>query len=319
MFLHTRHSKQNSTVNPGYVSCSILATTGIARLGTAVGSALLLFTVLMLLGSPLIYRGWQTRKKYHELTELPSMHSATVGDGDLVKLSGEIKNTDENITSPVQSARCKLAFWKVATLRRYDVFNFNSYWSVEGIGIDAETLVVAGEAHETKISDVSRQKTLSATDEVGHLLGSNENSVLDSIASELDPPEFEARRPPSKGLSEKYEVLGDRIGFDAETVDSPGVLGQILNAIRTPEGTVQFQETTMSAGDTVTVVGRAIEGQNERVRLQGNGVVDPVITRSSLSELERKQRRAYLIQLYGIPLLITALCSLAGVGAFLNP
>jgi len=240
-----------------------------------------------------------------------------VSEGELVKLSGEIQDAGEKITAPVQSTRCTVAVWKVATLRRYDGFNVNSYWSIEGVGIDAGTLVIAGEGHETTVSDVSREIPLSATDEVRHLLGSTENSVLDSVAEELDSPDFEDRRPPGEEWAERYHDLGNRIDFDAKPADSPGILGRILNAIRTPEGTVQFQETTMSAGETVTVVGSA--GQNGDVRLRGSGEVDPVITRSSLSAFEGTRRRAALIQLYGIPLFVTALCSLAGVGVFLNP
>jgi hypothetical protein len=304
-------------VNPGSVFSSVFATTGTARLGEAVGSGLLLFMVLIALASPLVYRGWQTRKKYREITGLPSLSSTTVSDGELTKLAGQIKETDERITSPVQSTRCELAFWKVATLRRYDTFNHMSYWSVAGIGIDAETLVIAGETQDIRISNVSREKNLSAADELKHLLGSDENSILDSIATELDPPEFEDRRTPSEERPQKYDELAGRINFEAETPDSPGFFGWILNAVRTPEGTVQFQETTMSAGDTVTVVGRVVDVQNGRVRLQGSESIDPTITQSSPSELEAKHRRAYLIQLYAIPLFVTALSSLAAVGVLL--
>jgi len=288
-----------------------------ARLGEAISSGLLLFMVLMALASPLVYRGWQTRKEYQEITRLPSLSSATVSDGELAKLSGQIKDTDQKITSPVQSTECELAFWKVATLRRYDIFNHMSYWSVAGIGIDAETLVIAGETKDVRLSNVSRKKNLSATDELKHLLGSGEESILNSIATELDPPEFEDRRTPSEGWPQKYDELGGRIELESETADSPGVFGWVLNAVRTPEGTAQFQETTMSAGDTVTVVGRVVDIQNGRVRLQGSGSVDPIITKSSPSELEAKHRRAYLIQLYAIPVFVTALSSLAAVGVFL--
>ncbi len=304
-------------MNSGYVSWSILARTDAARLGEAVGSGLLMFMLLMTLGSPLIYRGWQTRKKHRELTDLPSMSPATASDGELVKVSGQIKDTDEKITSPVQSTRCEVAFWKAATLRRYDIFNHLSYWSVAGIGIDAETLVIAGEARDIRISNASRAKTPSATEKLGQLLGSERNSILDSIVTELDPPGFEDRRAPSEEWPQKYDELRGRIELEAETTDSPGFLGQILNAIRAPEGTVQFQETTMSAGDTVTVVGRVMDVGNERVRLQGTESIDPVITGSSPSELAGRHRRAYLIQLYAIPLFVTALSALAGVGVFL--
>lgn len=311
--------EQISNVNPGYTPCNVLTATETARAGKAAGSALVMFLVLVALGSPLIYQGWQIREKYRALTDLPVLPSATVSDGELVKLSGRLKDTGENITSPVQSAQCKLAFWKMGVLRRYDSFNGRSYWSVAGIGIDAETLVVAGETRDIRISDVSRENALSATDELKHLLGSIENSALDSIARALDPPEFEDRLTPSEEWPGGYDELGARVGFEAETSEQPGLLGRLLNAIRTPEGTVQFQETTVSAGETVTVVGRVSGTENERVRLQGTESIDPVITRASPSELDSRYRRAYLIQLYGIPLLITALCSLAGVGAFLNP
>lgn len=304
-------------VNPGSVVSSVFTTTGTAKLGEAVGSGLLLFMILMTLASPLVYRGWQTRKEYREITRLASLSSATVSDGELAKLSGQIKDTNQKITSPVQSTECELAFWKVATLRRYDMFNHMSYWSVAGIGIDAETLVIAGETQDIRISNVSRETNLSATDELRHLLGSGEESILNSIATELDPPEFEDRRTPSEGRPQKYDELGDRIEFEAETTDSPGVFGWILNAVRTPEGTVQFQETTMSAGDTVTVVGRVADVQNGRVRLQGSESIDPIITQSSPSELEAKHRRTYLIQLYVIPLFVTALSSLVAVGVLL--
>lgn len=304
-------------MNPGYVSWSITAMVDPARLGEAVGSGLLIFMLFMALGSPLIYRGWQTRTKYRELTELPSMSSATASNGELVKLSGQIKDTDEKIISPIQSTQCELAFWKVATLRRYGIFNHMSYWSVTGIGIDAETLVIAGKTRDIRISNPSRQKTLNVTDKLEQLLGSNENTILDSVLKELDPPEFEDRRTPGEEWPRRYDELGDRVDVEAETAGSPGFLGRILNAIRTPKGTVQFQETTMSAGETVTVVGRVTGVQSDHVRLRGTDSIDPVITRSSPSELERKHRRAYLVQLYGIPLFVTALSSLAGVGVFL--
>lgn len=280
------------------------------------GSSILMFVVFILLGSPLIYRGWQTRKKYRELTELPSTTQAAAS-GELVKLSGQIRDTDEKIVSPVQSTRCELAFWKVAKLRRYDIFNHMSYWSVAGIGIDAETLVIAGETQDIRISNASKKKILSVSDKLQQLLGSNENSMLNSIVMELDPPGFEDRRTPSEGWPQRYDELGDRIDIKPETTDSPGFFGQILNAIRTPEGTVQFQETIISAGDTVTVVGRITGDQNERLQLRGTKSINPIITRSSSSELQSKHRRAYLIQLYGIPLFVTALSSLTGFFVFL--
>jgi hypothetical protein len=270
--------------------------------------------VLIALASPLVYRGWQTRQKYREITGLPSLSSTRVSDGELTKIAGQVKDTNEKITSPVQSTQCELAFWKVAKLRRYDMFNHMSYWSVAGIGIDAETLVIAEESQDIRISNVSREKNLSATDELKHLLGSDENSILDSIATELDPPEFEDKRTPSEEWPQRYDELANRIEFEAETSDSPGFFDRILNAVRTPEGTVQFQETTMSAGDTVTVVGRVVDVQDGHVRLQGSESINPIITQSSPPELEAKHRRAYLIQLYAIPLFVTALSSLAAVG-----
>ena len=75
-------------VNPGSVVSSVFTTTGTAKLGEAVGSGLLLFTILMTLASPLVYRGWQTRKEYREITRLASLSAATVSDGELAKLSG---------------------------------------------------------------------------------------------------------------------------------------------------------------------------------------------------------------------------------------
>lgn len=304
-------------MNPGYAPHALLATANVDRLGSAVGSALLLWMVLMALGSPLMYRGWQTRQAYRELTELPLLPSDTASAGELVTVSGRIRDTDEKVTSPVQSTRCELAFWKVATLERYDVLNHMSYWSVAGIGIDAEALVIAGESRDIRLLDISSERTLSGIDELNHLIGSNGNTALDSIARALDPPAVEERRAPSEDWPAAYDELGARVDFDPETAEAPGLLGRLLNALRTPEGTVQFQETTLRAGDTVTVVGSVTGDQNERVRLRGNESIDPIITRLSPSELAGKRRREYLWQLYGIPLFITALASLAAVGAYL--
>jgi hypothetical protein len=304
-------------VNPDTIPWSVLATIDVSKIGEAVGSGLLIFTLFMTLGSPLVYRGWQTRQTYQALADLPSGFPSTPGDSELVKVSGKIKDTDEKVVSPIQSTRCELAFWKVATLRRYDIFNHMSYWSVEGIGIDAETLVITGDTRDIRISTVGRELIPSGTEKLNQLLGSTENSILDSIVTELDPPGFEDRRTPSEGWPRTYDELGTRIDAKTEPADSPGLLGRVLNAIRTPEGTVQFQETTLSAGETVTVVGRVRSVRDRRVRLCGTESIDPVVTRRSPSELEQKHRRAYRIQLYAIPLFVTALSSLIGYLVFL--
>jgi hypothetical protein len=304
-------------VTVGYVLWSGIATAETGGLGEAIGSALLLFMVLIGLASPLVYRGWQTRKTYETVTGLPTPSSAIVDDGDLVKVSGCIKDTTETITSPVQSTSCAVAFWKVGTLRRYDVLNHMSYWSVEGIGIDAEPLVIADGTQEVVISDIDSELHLSVGDELDHLLSSTENSILDSAAEALDPPGFEERRTPSEGWPQAYVALGDRVGIEPETTEPPGLLGRALNRVRVPAGTVQFQERTLGVGDAVTVVGTVAERHPLRLRLRGTESMDPVLTRSSLTELERRLRRAYRIQLYGIPMVVTALSSLAGIGVFL--
>lgn len=301
----------------GYVRLGGVATAETGGLGEAIGSALLLFMVLIALASPLVYRGWQTRKKYRTVTELPSLRSAAVEEGDLVNVSGRIEDTTESVTSPVQSTSCAVAFWKVGTLRRYDVLNHMSYWSVEGIGIDAESLVVAAGTRDVVVSDIGRELQLSAGDELKHLLASDENSILDSAADALDPPEFEERRTPSEDWPQAYVALGDRVGIEPETAEPPGLFGRVLDRVRVPAGTVQFQERTLDVGDSVTVVGTVAERDPLRLRLQGTESMDPVLTRSSTTELEHRLRRAYRLQLYGLPLLVTALSSLAGIGVFL--
>jgi hypothetical protein len=294
-----------------------LATTAASRAGRAIGSALFLGMVLTALGSPLIYRGWQRRKTYRELIDLPTTFSAAKERGGIIQVSGRVKDTEATVSSPIQSARCELAFWKAATLRRYDTLNHMSYWSVIGLGVDGETLTVSGEQGAVKVSDLDRKETLDASEKIHHLLKSNGNTVLDSVLTELDPPDFEERRLPSEEWDQRHVELGDRIGEDPKTTSSPGILGKILNAIRTPEGTVQFQETTVNAGDTVTVIGTVVSGQDKCVRLQGTESIDPAITRCSPSEWAQKHRRAYRIQLYAIPTLIMAITSLAGIGVFL--
>lgn len=302
---------------PREVVQGVLATTTASRAGEAIGSALLLGMVLTALSSPLIYRGWQRRNTYRELIDLPTTCQDTEERGGIIQVSGRVKDTGETVTSPIQAMRCELAFWKAETLRRYDVFNHMSYWSVMGFGVDGEKLVVSGEQDDIEVSDLDGKKTFNASEKVSQLLKSNENTVLDSVLTELDPPEFEERRLPSEKWSQRHVELGDRISEKAETTSSPGILGKILNAIRTPEGTAQFQETTVNAGDTVTVIGTVVSDQDKYVRLQGTESIDPVITRCSPSEWIQKHRRAYRIQLYGIPILIVAITSLAGILVFL--
>jgi len=304
------------TLGPAFQT-TLSGTVSASNVGEAVGSSLLMFTVLMLLGSPIVYRGWQNRKTYRTLSGLPSRSPSTATDGEVAKISGQLADTDEKIVSPVQSERCELAFWKVAECRRYDTFGHKSYWSEEGLGIDAESVVISGETEEISISNVDTEKSLDATDKLKTVLGSKQDSVLRSVPVELETSGFEDRRLPTEEWPREYEELGARVGFERARTTSRGFIGRLIDGIRTPEGTARFQETTMEAGDTVTVVGRVVGVRNKRVKVRGDGSVDPIITRTPPSELGGKYRSAYLKQLYAVPLFVTALCVLLGYGVLL--
>lgn len=301
------------------VRMALTGTISASNVGEAVGSGLLMFTVLMVLGSPIVYQGWQNRRTYRTISSLPLRSPSTATDGEVAKISGQVANTDETSISPVQSERCELAFWKVSQFRRYNMFNHKSYWSEEGLGIDAESVAISGESEdiEIRISSVATQKTLDATDKLKTALGSKQDSVLRSVPVELERSGFEDKRLPSEEWPREYEELGVRVGFNSDPASSRGVVGRLMDRIRTPEGTARFQETTVKAGDPVTVVGRIVGTRNDCVELRSGESVDPLVTRTPTSELGKKYRSAYLKQLYGVPLFVTALCVLLGYGVFL--
>ncbi|ADQ69379.1 hypothetical protein C499_12445 [Halogeometricum borinquense DSM 11551] len=283
----------------------------------AVGSGLLVFAVLMLFASPILYRGWQNRVKYHEYARLHAKSPNVATDGEIALLSGRIKDTKNQIKSPVQSEDCVMAFWKVATYFRYGLLGVKAHWSEEGVGIDAGEIVLAGDHEDVIIEGASGSQQLDSRDKLGKIAGSKRDSVLGSISLMLDGSKFEDRVHPTADWPQEYENLGARVGVQSDEHQSQGVLGRLLSKLRTPAGTVQFQEAVMRAGEPLTVVGRVVGSRDKRVKLEENDAVDPIITRLSPSELRSKHRRAYVTQLYAVPLVLIAFASLTGYAVYL--
>ncbi|WP_135853786.1 GIDE domain-containing protein [Halorussus salinus] len=283
----------------------------------AVGSGLLVFAMLMLFATPILYRGWQNRTKYREYDSLHAESSSEATDGDIVMLSGRLDDASDRVTSPLQSEECVVAFWQVSTCRRYGTFNINVHWSEEGVGIDAGAVVLSGEREEVVLEGISTDQQLTTQDKLGQVAGSKRDSVLGSVPLALEGETFEDEVHPTADWPREYADLGAKVGVQNDDSRSQGALGRLLRKVRTPTGTVRFRESVMRAGDSLTVVGRVVGGRDKRVTVEGTDAVDPVVTRASPSELRAKHRRAYRTRLYAVPLVLLAFASLVGYAVYL--
>lgn len=283
----------------------------------AVGSGLLVFAMLMLFATPILYRGWQNRTKHRAYASLHAESPSEATDGDIVMLSGRLNDASDRITSPLRSENCIVAFWQVSTCRRYGTFNINVHWSEEGVGIDAGEVVLSGEHEEVVLDGVNASKQLTTRNKLGQIAGSKRDSVLGSVPLALEGETFEDEMYLATDWPEEYADLGAKVGVQSDDGQSRGALGRLLDKVRTPTGTVRFREAVVRAGDSLTVVGRVVGGRNKRVTVEGTDAVDPVVTRASPSELRAKHRRAYRTRLYAVPLVLLAFASLVGYAVYL--
>ncbi|MGB9985499.1 GIDE domain-containing protein [Salarchaeum japonicum] len=282
-----------------------------SNVANAVGSTALVFGVLMLLASPFVYRGWQNRATYQAYAALPAQQPADATPGETVMITGWLADTDRSVTAPVHGEECLVALWRMSTYRRTGAFRTRAFWSEEGLGIDVNDPMLTDEHDSITLDGVTVEKELSAREKLGKLTGSKRDSVLRSISLALDNEGFEETVQPAGEWCERYRTLGARVGVQREESEPPGVLGRLLNTVRTPDGTVRFEEATLTAGESVTAVG-TVTADGQRLDVTRSDAIDPLITRLSPSELRAKHRRRYRYQLYALPVVLLTFAVLMG-------
>jgi len=287
-----------------------------SNIAAAVGSTGMVFGVLALLASPLLYRGWQNRATYRAYAALPVQSPADATPGETVMLTGQLADTSRSVASPVRGADCLVALWRVSTYHRTGAFGSRAFWFEEGVGIDADDPVLAGEHDTIALDGVTGEKELSAREKLGTLTGSKRDSVLRSVPLALDNEGVEETVQPTGEWRERYRALGARVDVHPDESQSPGVLGRLLHRVRTPAGTVRFEEVALTAGESVTVVG-TVGADGQRLDVARSEDVDPLVTRLSPAEIRATHRRRYRYQLYALPLVLLAFAVFMGAAVAL--
>lgn len=113
---------------------------------------------------------------------------------------------------------------------------------------------------------------------------------------------------------EKYKQLIDRLGFNRPTKNSYTIVGRLTSKVRTPTDTTRYREKVFEPGDKISVIGKKTD---KGVSFVSSGSMEPVISSRSTDNILRKYRRAYVFQLYAVPIFCVLFAALLGYGAYI--
>jgi hypothetical protein len=279
----------------------------------SIGAATMMCTVLLILGSPLIYAGWKNRKRFRELSSINSnFNNSTVGD--YIIISGDIKSSTGIISSPFQSNNCCLAMWDISSLKRRGTLGAGFVWSQEALGIKSKDLVISTDSGDVKVKKLSNQKVLDSSEKIKRSLMADSTSKFSSIEIELDYECFEDKVKPIEESPTNYKDFTDELDFKRSVKDQYGIIGKVLSKLRTPSGTTRYREKVFQKGDSISIIGcRTKDG----VAFVESDSISPLVSSKPVSKILRKYRLSYLFQMYFIPIFCVCFSAFLGYGAYL--
>ena len=275
---------------------------------------------LLLLASPLLYRGLQHRTRFHRFQDLPVETPATVPDGTPAFITGRAHSHDDNsIEAPVSGEPALLAAWDIHSLRRYHPLGVRYVWAPEALGIDTQGFEIHDEDHRLSVPDWSRHDRIEGKERLA-LTGTGQMPVdgldVKGLWIELDTFDTETRVLPDAELPERLRMLSSRVGAP---VERPARFLPTLPRLRTPEATLQYREMTVQDGHDVTILGTVDEPHSQNVPRQivESDDFPPLVSPLTPEIILRRYRRSYWKSIYGLGLIILIVASVVGIGVML--
>lgn len=280
----------------------------------SIGSASMMCIVLLTLSSPIIYAGWKNRNRFQKLSSVNTNFRKCSID-DPVAISKEIKDTSKLINSPFRSKNCCISIYDICTLRRRGTLGVGFVWSQECIGIRGDEIVIGNNGNNISVNNLSHHKTLNTNEKIKRTLVSDSTNKFSSIEMELENNNcFEDKIEPTEDTPVNYSDFIDNTRFKRPTKESYNFIGRIFRRLRTPSDTTRHREKVFQVGDHITVLGTK---SRNGVSFSSSESIDPLISSKPMTEILRKYRMSYIMQLYIIPLSCILFSAILGYGAYI--
>lgn len=284
----------------------------LSSLVESLGAGFLLCFVLLTLGSPIIYAGWKNRERFRNISSIPrELENASVGDQ--VAISGNVDKSSKRTDSPFQSKNCQLAMWDICRLKRRGTLGTGFVWSQEAIGIRSHQMIIETSDGNVRVDNLSCKKVLGSSEKVKRSLMADSTTKFSSIEIELDDEGFEKKVEPVKEAPVQYSRFTDKLAFERPRRDSYGLIGRVLTKLRTPSDTTRYREAVFQSGDEISVIGKKTRNG---LSFESSESMNPLISSKHISKIEQKYRRAYLFQLYFIPVFCVLFSAVMTYGSY---
>jgi hypothetical protein len=114
--------------------------------------------VLLLLRSPLLYRGLKHRTRYRQFRERPVETPATATPGETALVAGAATESEcGTVSAPLSTDSALLAGWDIHSLHRYDALGVKYAWGQEALGVDTEGFHIQSDGRQVAVPDWSRR------------------------------------------------------------------------------------------------------------------------------------------------------------------
>ena len=266
------------------------------------GGALVVMALLTVAVSPVmsifVYRGYRVGQRYRQLRETAVETPGTVRPGETAFVRGTVTAPEESVTGPVSGDEAVLAGWVIR-----EWCNTNSrYWMTKARGIEAGAIHLDGSRGTLALPDLDGREQ---TDMGTRLAGVGDPNVegIELNDTILETPAFDTDTeiPTDEPAPSRFTALEESVGLDTP------VNNGLLN-LRRVDGTRNYRELTVDAGDTLTVRGRVTTpdqpGAVPTLSPPDDGHL--FVTTLSPDELLCRYRWSYWKSFYGT-LLVTAL------------
>jgi hypothetical protein len=238
-----------------------------------------------------IYRGYKIGRRYRRLRETNVETADTVRPGETAFVRGTVRASGDTVTGPVSGDEAVLAGW---VIREWCSTN-SRYWMTKARGIEAGDIHLDGSGRSLALPDVcGREQTGTRTRLAGTGDPNVEGLELHDTVVEIAAFDTDTEVPTAESPPSRVTALEGSVGLD-EPVNN-GVLD-----LRRADGTRNYRELSVDAGDTLTVRGRLAAPDQPGAAPSLSPPEDGNLFVSTLSpdELVRRYRWAYWKSFYG--------------------